>query len=214
MTFREAGHAYGESIRIRVTAGFIIFTDKRHQIRRMAKNIRIAVVILRSPGRISPKCKNGPHSSPGVLVQDIPYLLPAMPYASKVGHRRNTGFMLDAQHHFAGKLAGGAPCTIRHADETGAVRLQFTDSLVQGRCCLLVFGREKFKGQAGTGARLQSFSQVHFSLLGLAKYGSASRLHGNHHRFGSFHGDGGWREKPYRTCLLPSCFPASSQAEQ
>ncbi len=37
MTFREAGHAYGESIRIRVTAGFIIFTDKRHQIRRMAK---------------------------------------------------------------------------------------------------------------------------------------------------------------------------------
>ena len=39
-----------------------------------------------------------------------------MPYASKVGNRRNTGFMLDAQHHLAGKLAGGAPCAIRHAE--------------------------------------------------------------------------------------------------
>lgn len=115
----------------------------------MAKNIRIAVVILRSPGRISPKCKNGPHSSPGVLVQDIPYLLPAMPYASKVGNRRNTGFMLDAQHHLAGKLAGGAPCAIRHADETGAVRLQFTDSLVQGRRCLLVLGGKNSKDRLG-----------------------------------------------------------------
>lgn len=114
-----------------------------------------------------------------------------MPYASKVGHRRNTGFMLDAQHHFAGKLCGGAPCTIRHADETGAVRLQFTDSLYKADAACSFLGGEKIKGQAGTGARLQSFSQVHFSLLGLAKYGSASRLHGNHHRFGSFHGDGG-----------------------
>ena len=133
-----------------------------------------------------------------------------MPYAGKVGHRRNTGFMLDAQYHLAGELAGGTSRAVRHTDETGPVGLQFTDGLVQSRRRLLIFGREKFKGQAGAGSRLQSFSQVHFSLLGLAGYGSASRFHGNHHRFGSFHGDGGGGRSHsglvfFRHVFLPAC---------
>ena len=65
-------------------------------------------------------------------------------YAKWLGHRRNTGFMLDAQHHFAGKLRGWSPCTnVKIADENWRGKLlQFTDSLVQGRCCLLVLGGE------------------------------------------------------------------------
>ena len=59
------------------------------------------------------------------------------------------------------QFPGGAARAIRHADKTGPVGLQFTNSLVQGGCRLFVFGRKEFKGQGGTGVRLQSFFQVH-----------------------------------------------------
>ncbi len=214
MAFREAGHAYGEPVRIRMASGFVIFTNKSHQFRRMAEGIRITVVIFRAARGISPQGQNGPHPCLGVLVQNAPYFLPAVAYASKVGHRGNAGFMLDAQHHLPGKLTGGAARAVCHADKTGMVRFQFTDGLVQGRRSLLVLGREKFKGQTGARARLQSFSQMHFFFIWLGSIRTRITAPWESLPAGAPPQERERQTGPRQARLLPSCFPASLRAGQ
>lgn len=83
-----------------MVTGFIVFTDECHQIRRILEGIRRTVVMPHAAGRITVKGQYRAHSRLGIPIQNVPYFLPAVPYAGEVGYRRNPGFILDAQDDF------------------------------------------------------------------------------------------------------------------